>query len=288
MNTKKIVISMLVFALVATAITPLYGQAKQSNLQPSSTDVKTDLNKDRNISWQLVIHSPEWVRENTTFLVTITDENGTLVPHSRVRFFSHTYQAPNGTVTLLAPEVNATLDVIIYAYADFPYNYARSVITIVDRRDYLVIHAPSSVSEGELFNVVITRGNGEPLDSHYPASVTFFNQFEFTNYQGMVELRAPIVSNNTNLPINAFGILYYPAETKMITIIDRNITIGDMNGNGRIEFADINPFVYALSHNESQFQVQYPQGHYWAADINQDFVVNFGDIDGFVALLSGN
>lgn len=62
---------------------------------------------------------------------------------------------------------------------------------------------------------------------------------------------------------------------------------GDLNCDGVVNFADINLFIYALSHNEVEFQNQYPDGNYWAADCNQDGVVNFADINPFIELLSG-
>lgn len=62
--------------------------------------------------------------------------------------------------------------------------------------------------------------------------------------------------------------------------------LGDVNGDGILDFGDINPFVLALT-NPGEFYTQYPNGNWWCADINQDGIVDFGDINPFVALFSG-
>ena len=61
---------------------------------------------------------------------------------------------------------------------------------------------------------------------------------------------------------------------------------GDMNCDGVVNFADINPFVLALS-NQSAYETAYPNCRYLNADANSDGFVNFADINPFVALLSG-
>jgi hypothetical protein len=61
---------------------------------------------------------------------------------------------------------------------------------------------------------------------------------------------------------------------------------GDSNCDGRVSFADIDPFVTALE-GPSAFQTQYPECRWMNADCNGDGRVNFGDIDPFVALLGG-
>lgn len=59
---------------------------------------------------------------------------------------------------------------------------------------------------------------------------------------------------------------------------------GDMNCDGVISYADINPFVLALS-DEASYQTQY-RGCFWLnADVNGDGVVSFADINPFVALV---
>ena len=62
---------------------------------------------------------------------------------------------------------------------------------------------------------------------------------------------------------------------------------GDMNGDGAVDFGDINPFVLGLSDPVGYMQ-QYPQlDPNLSGDMNGDGVLNFADINGFVALLVG-
>lgn len=61
---------------------------------------------------------------------------------------------------------------------------------------------------------------------------------------------------------------------------------GDMNCDGVISYADINPFVLAIGNAES-YQAQYPDCDVLYADCNHDGVVSYADINPFVALLAG-
>jgi hypothetical protein len=62
---------------------------------------------------------------------------------------------------------------------------------------------------------------------------------------------------------------------------------GDVNGDGRVTFADIDAFVAALAGYEA-FQATFTAGNWFAADCNCDGKVDFGDIDAFVACLGGH
>ena len=62
--------------------------------------------------------------------------------------------------------------------------------------------------------------------------------------------------------------------------------VGDTNCDGVVDFGDINPFVLILS-NPAGYQQQYPQCRLLQGDCNGDGLVDFGDINAFVALLSG-
>ncbi len=59
---------------------------------------------------------------------------------------------------------------------------------------------------------------------------------------------------------------------------------GDMDCDGKVTFADIDPFVWALS-GQATYQAQYPDCNWFNGDINNDGITNFADIDGFVANL---
>jgi hypothetical protein len=61
---------------------------------------------------------------------------------------------------------------------------------------------------------------------------------------------------------------------------------GDLNCDGVIDFDDIDAFVAALAGQES-YEAQYPGCDWMNADINGDGLVNFDDIDPFVALIAG-
>ena len=63
------------------------------------------------------------------------------------------------------------------------------------------------------------------------------------------------------------------------------IVRGDLNCDGRIDFADISPFVLALG-GEAGYVAQYPDCNWYNADTNGDGQVNFDDINPFVLLLT--
>lgn len=60
---------------------------------------------------------------------------------------------------------------------------------------------------------------------------------------------------------------------------------GDVNCDGVRSFADINPFVLAVS-DEAGYRAQYPDCDWLNADCNGDGVVSYADINPFVALLA--
>jgi parallel beta-helix repeat protein len=70
-------------------------------------------------------------------------------------------------------------------------------------------------------------------------------------------------------------------------LLVRMYKLGDINGDDIVDFGDINPFVLVLSTNETIYYQHYPQGYYYTADCNRDGHVDFGDINPFVAILSG-
>jgi hypothetical protein len=67
--------------------------------------------------------------------------------------------------------------------------------------------------------------------------------------------------------------------------VSTTVVPGDMNCDGQVSFADINPFVLALT-DPVAWQAMYPCS-ILNGDINEDGLVNFRDINPFVALLVG-
>jgi dienelactone hydrolase len=70
-----------------------------------------------------------------------------------------------------------------------------------------------------------------------------------------------------------------------ITLATTRIDLGDLNCDGLVTAADIDPFVLALTGGPSGYSAAYPECDFFAADCNQDGTVSSADIDGFVGLL---
>jgi len=61
---------------------------------------------------------------------------------------------------------------------------------------------------------------------------------------------------------------------------------GGLNCDGAIGSGDVDAFVLALIGGEAAYNLAYPNCNYLAADMNADALVNFADINAFVALLT--
>jgi hypothetical protein len=64
--------------------------------------------------------------------------------------------------------------------------------------------------------------------------------------------------------------------------------LGDMNCDGIVSAADIDPFVIALTGGQAAYEAQFPDCDFFDADTNSDGSVSAADIDGFVTLLTGD
>ncbi|MEM4258298.1 MAG: DUF3466 family protein [Candidatus Thermoplasmatota archaeon] len=64
--------------------------------------------------------------------------------------------------------------------------------------------------------------------------------------------------------------------------------LGDVNHDDVVNFDDIDPFVAAIGTTEYTFQMLYPSWRWHAADCNRDGFVDFADIDLFIGLLCNN
>jgi len=78
--------------------------------------------------------------------------------------------------------------------------------------------------------------------------------------------------------------LFYAEEHFYLQVIAH--LPGDLNCDGTVSFADINPFILLLS-NPAQYQALFPGCPTANGDIDGDGQVNFGDINPFVNLLAG-
>jgi hypothetical protein len=81
-------------------------------------------------------------------------------------------------------------------------------------------------------------------------------------------------------------IVYYEGTNLKYAWWEPSIVTGDLNGDGCVNFGDINPFVLILS-NPQAWQQEFPGCLWQNGDINADGFVDFGDINPFVALLVG-
>ena len=78
---------------------------------------------------------------------------------------------------------------------------------------------------------------------------------------------------------------------ELLIAADNNVHVyhfpraGDMNCDGGISYADINPFVAALG-GPAAYAAQYPGCNYLNGDLDRDGVVSYADIRPFVALLA--
>ncbi len=61
--------------------------------------------------------------------------------------------------------------------------------------------------------------------------------------------------------------------------------LGDVNNDGSVLYADVDPFVEALGITQETFQIHRPLWSWLAADCNHDGMITFADIDPFVDLL---
>ena len=93
---------------------------------------------------------------------------------------------------------------------------------------------------------------------------------------------------------NAIGVFQVTAKAKVGTtesvpsspLSVRMYKCGDINGDNLINFGDINPFVSILTNTKAVWYTQFPNGYWWTGDINNDCQINFGDINPFVAELT--
>jgi probable HAF family extracellular repeat protein len=103
----------------------------------------------------------------------------------------------------------------------------------------------------------------------------------------LIPLGSGWTSLNALLDINERGqIAGYGVRAGQYRAFRLSPAYGDLNCDGSVNFADINPLVLALS-DPGAYQATFPDCDIMNGDTNQDGAVNFADINPFVALLTG-
>ena len=169
----------------------------------------------------LYISAPTSVIEGEIFQVNVTDDHEDPVENVTVEFLNQHYLTDeNGTVMLGAPLVDQTE---LYTLSAGKTGYIGHVIgiTIEDNppvSHQLIIEAPPSVREGELFLITITLDSPDhtPVDN---VTITFNTNIYKTGEVGTVELPAPFVEENTNYLLTATKDGYLDSEV-WISITD--------------------------------------------------------------------
>jgi hypothetical protein len=151
----------------------------------------------------------------------------------------------------------------------------------VTRQHFLPYEGTADVVENSNFTLTVnTVGQGsvilDPPGGAYPANATVqltadaASGWHFDHWSGDL-------SGSTN-------------PDTLVMDGDKTVTasfgqIGDVNCDGVVDFADINPFVLAIT-DPAQYQQAYPDCYLLNADINLDGTVGFGDINPFVNCLA--
>ncbi|MEM0492795.1 MAG: PEGA domain-containing protein [Candidatus Thermoplasmatota archaeon] len=273
MSEKKVSIQMLVFIFAAVVISQIGGYGQTLDCKEF---IKVDISDTENITGtgSYVIVS---IPSNASIFID-------MVYHGLTPKTIYNISVGNHTVLLKKTGYKDwSRSGYLHANQTIYYNVT---LTPDQNQTYmqLDITAPDVVRENTWFLVQITSNN-TPV-SNVTVSWMIHGTYFITGPNGTALVKAPPVLNASNYTIDYLKAEkngYLPAM-KMVMILRR--LPGDVSGDGKVDFGDINPFVFAVSHNETVFAWKYPMGDYWAADCNQDGKVNFGDISPFIKLLT--
>lgn len=94
--------------------------------------------------------------------------------------------------------------------------------------------------------------------------------------------RAGPINNSRQMAVPARNLV--TNQTGVILLTPVALAAGDLNCDGAVTFADIDPFVVALS-GQAAYQAAYPDCFWLSADCDGNGVVTFADINSFVARL---
>jgi probable HAF family extracellular repeat protein len=114
----------------------------------------------------------------------------------------------------------------------------------------------------------------------HAGTMTNLNTLVATGKQWHLDIARAI---NDRGQIAGMGLHHGQARAFLMT----RYALADVNCDAAVNFADINPFVLALS-GQPGYDAAYPECNWLTADCNNDGAVNFADINPFVQLLSGD
>ena len=132
------------------------------------------------------------------------------------------------------------------------------------------------------YSLTASAGFAAPTGPFVNAAGGAHNQHTITMDTSTVGLKSGTVTIASNAP---------DQPSRVVTLLGEVTggpawSKGDLNCDSVVNYADINPFVLALT-SQSAYQARYPGCDYQNADCNDDSMVNYADINPFVQLLSG-
>jgi hypothetical protein len=133
-------------------------------------------------------------------------------------------------------------------------------------------YSRNTLKQGETHgDIFVNAGATMEIDFNFTLDAASMNQLEDVKFIVMAQKLNPSAPSR----IYNAGVAIGPFDS----------TPGDLNCDGLIDFADINPFVLALT-DPNGYAAQFPDCNIMNADINEDGLVDFGDINPFVDLLT--
>ena len=178
----------------------------------------TITNNDTSSEEQLSIVAPLSVNESEIFQVSVSAD-GSPIEDVLVNFSGSTYYTGvDGTVSITAPLVDVNTDFPITAFKSGFLSDGTS-ITVTDSstppaEPQLVLSAPSSVVEGNVFQVSVMADGGFVKN----VFIDFSGVTKSTDVNGMVTFTAPLVDENTSYSIVAYKSGFLSDEASIIVM----------------------------------------------------------------------
>lgn len=161
---------------------------------------------------QLVISALSFVIEGETFEVSVTANDNPI--DAEITFDGNIYtMGTDGNVTLTAPQVEEDTD---YDITSRKEGYTSVTESIIVKDKVLVVDAPFSVFEGEIFEVSVKeKVTGQAVEG---ANVTFNGEVNQSDTNGEVNFLAPPVDATTEYTITASLSGYKPGMESIIVL----------------------------------------------------------------------